>query len=100
MLFSWEEGASHWYQGLTWKIFWTSISSIFVLRIYLAGTTTDTGGKAVGWGNIGSGSLVDFGNFEAQDGTCGGAVARWRWRGGIPAYRLPSLCPLSFLPCC
>lgn len=68
VLFSWEEGASHWYQGLTWKIFWTSISSIFVLRIYLAGTTTDTGGKAVGWGNIGSGSLVDFGNFEAQDG--------------------------------
>lgn len=65
VLFAWEEGASHWYQGLTWKIFWTATSAIFFLRIYLAGTTTATGGNAVGWGNIGSGSLVDFGNFNA-----------------------------------
>eukprot|EP00040_Diaphanoeca_grandis_P011523 m.59128 g.59128 ORF g.59128 m.59128 type:complete len:811 (-) comp22664_c0_seq1:87-2519(-) len=65
VLFSLEEGASHWYQSLTWRVFFTSIMSIFVLKIFKSGSETQSySGKKIGWGRISSGSLVDFGNFD------------------------------------
>eukprot|EP00054_Salpingoeca_dolichothecata_P002909 m.24465 g.24465 ORF g.24465 m.24465 type:complete len:784 (+) comp13387_c0_seq1:82-2433(+) len=69
VLFSLEEGASHWNQSLTWRTLFCSMSSLFVLHFFLSGTL-DRDNPGGGWGKLSSGGLIDFGNFNllaAQD---------------------------------
>ncbi|KAK7111918.1 H(+)/Cl(-) exchange transporter 7-like [Littorina saxatilis] len=57
MLFSLEEGASFWNQGLTWRIFFSAIISTFTLNVwrsYIKGTP---------W-QLSSPGLINFGRFD------------------------------------
>lgn len=62
VLFSLEEGASHWNQALTWRTLLTAVMALFVLRIFLSGTADSKSPSATsGWGRVASTGLVDFG---------------------------------------
>jgi len=57
VLFSLEEGASFWNQGLTWRIFFASIISTFTLNVVLS---TYHGHP----GDLSYAGLLNFGKFE------------------------------------
>jgi chloride channel 7 len=57
VLFSLEEGASFWNQALTWRIFFGSMTSFFVLNMVLS---TFKGFP----GQLSNGGLLNFGNFD------------------------------------
>eukprot|EP00052_Salpingoeca_macrocollata_P034116 m.10539 g.10539 ORF g.10539 m.10539 type:complete len:788 (-) comp5968_c0_seq1:27-2390(-) len=67
VLFSLEEGSSFWNQSLTWRVLFSAMCSIFVLNFFVSGTLkgSDPGG---GWGNLATGGLIDFGNFDFESG--------------------------------
>jgi len=57
VLFSLEEGASFWNQGLTWRIFFGSMTSYFTLNVILS-LYQGIPGK------VSNGGLISFGRFE------------------------------------
>ena len=57
VLFSLEEGASFWNQGLTWRIFFGSMTSYFVLNMILSTF------KGIP-GQLSNGGLLNFGSFD------------------------------------
>jgi H+/Cl- antiporter ClcA len=71
VLFSLEEGASHWNQALTWRTLLTSVLALFTLRIFLSGTADSKQPSATsGWGRVSSTGLVDFGVSSVQSQPC------------------------------
>jgi chloride channel 7 len=58
VLFSLEEGASFWNQGLTWRIFFASMVSTFTLNVVLS---TYHGHP----GDLSYAGLLNFGKFES-----------------------------------
>ncbi|KAG9396871.1 Chloride channel, voltage gated [Carpediemonas membranifera] len=57
-LFSLEEASSFFNQGLTWRIFFSSMISTFTLNIVLSGV------RGYGWGNLSQPGLITFGMFN------------------------------------
>jgi len=62
LLFSLEDGASFWKQGLTWRTFFCAVVSAFTLNFFLSGIYGD------GWGNLSQSGLINFGSFDEQNG--------------------------------
>jgi chloride channel 7 len=58
VLFSLEEGSSFWNQSMTWRSFFCSMTSTFVLNLLLSGLR---GGV---WGQLSNPGLINFGKFE------------------------------------
>eukprot|EP00039_Didymoeca_costata_P010778 m.145977 g.145977 ORF g.145977 m.145977 type:complete len:819 (-) comp14959_c0_seq7:1138-3594(-) len=66
VLFSLEEGASFWNQALTWRVLFTSISTLLVMNTLVSGILKK-GANGGGWGNLAKGGLIDFGSFSVED---------------------------------
>lgn len=66
VLFSLEEGCSFWSQSLTWRVFFCSMSSLFMLNLLTSGILNfkKPGG---GWGQLASGGMIDFGRFQDEE---------------------------------
>eukprot|EP00038_Savillea_parva_P001702 m.106605 g.106605 ORF g.106605 m.106605 type:complete len:897 (-) comp10595_c0_seq2:30-2720(-) len=65
VLFSLEEGCSFWSQSLTWRVFFCSMSSLFMLNLLTSGIlNADKPGG--GWGKLASGGMIDFGRFQDE----------------------------------
>lgn len=60
VLFSLEEGASFWNQSLTWRIFFASMSSAFLVNVILSAITDHPG-------SISYQGLVNFGQFSFEN---------------------------------
>ena len=76
VLFSLEEGCSFWNQGLTWRVLFSSMSTLLVLNFFISGiihnpayASADKNVKCQhnetgGWGRLETGGLIDFGTFD------------------------------------
>lgn len=52
------EGASFWYQSLTWRVFFCAMVSAYVLNLFLSGINPHTT-----WGRLSSPGMFSFGEF-------------------------------------
>lgn len=59
VLFALEEGASFWFQSLTWRAFFCAMISTYVLDIFLSGINPDTA-----WGKLSTPGMFSFGDFN------------------------------------
>jgi chloride channel 7 len=57
VLFAIEEGASHWYRGLVWRIFFTSVTTAYVLDIFMSAVNS-------AFGRLSSPGMFSFGSFD------------------------------------
>ncbi|RHX99267.1 hypothetical protein DYB36_003616 [Aphanomyces astaci] len=68
VLFALEEGASFWHQNLTWRTFFCSMVSAFVLNLWSAFQNQDYGTGGEKWGHLGNQTgTLSFGSFDAEN---------------------------------
>lgn len=76
VLFALEEGASFWFQELTWRAFFCALVSTYVLNTFLSGIDSH-------WGDLSEPGLFTFGDFTGD----GQADVQWNvWE--LPVFML------------
>lgn len=59
VLFAIEEGASHWYRGLVWRIFFCTVVTTYILDLFLSGIDDNSE-----WGKLAASGMFSFGDFS------------------------------------
>ena len=90
VLFSLEEGASHWHKALTWNAFFASITAAYMIDFILSGL--NSGGEL---GRLTGDAMMNFGSFSTGSSTSTGGGNRAYVSWGI--WELPMYIGLGVL---
>jgi H+/Cl- antiporter ClcA len=65
VLFTLEEGCSFWNQDLTWRVLFTTMTTLLILNLFVAGLLTPGGNHSADtWGQLEKDALINFGSFQ------------------------------------